>query len=94
MKKLFTGIVFLFFVVIMSFISQPIHSQVNDTASYPFWIEMMQNPDVNFFQTVKAFETYWQDREITKGSGFKPFKRWEYWTGQRVSPEGKFLHQS
>jgi PKD repeat protein len=89
MKKLFTGIVFLFFVVIMSFISQPIHSQVNDTASYPFWIEMMQNPDVNFFQTVKAFETYWQDREITKGSGFKPFKRWEYWTGQRVSPEGK-----
>ncbi|NOU46068.1 MAG: PKD domain-containing protein [Bacteroidales bacterium] len=89
MKKIFTGIVILSFVVLMSFSTQTVHAQVNDTANFPYWIEMMQNPDVNYFQTVRAFETYWQGREITKGSGYKPFKRWEYWTGLRVSPEGK-----
>ncbi|MHC1774774.1 MAG: PKD domain-containing protein [Lentimicrobium sp.] len=59
-----------------------------DTTSYPYWIEMMQDQNANFFATQKAFNTYWNGREITKGSGFKPFKRWEYFTGQRVNPEG------
>jgi PKD repeat protein len=49
---------------------------------------MMQDNNINFFQTQRAFEQYWEGREITKGSGFKPFKRWEYMTEQRVSPDG------
>jgi hypothetical protein len=49
-----------------------------DTSEYPYWIEMMQDPAVNFFDVQRAFNTYWEGREITKGSGFKPFKRWEY----------------
>jgi PKD repeat protein len=63
-------------------------SQTNDTAVNPYWVEMMQNEKVNFFQTQRAFETYWEGREVTKGSGFKPFKRWEYMMSQRVSPDG------
>ncbi len=63
-------------------------AQPNDTATYPYWVEMMQNPDINFFEVQRAFNTYWKDREITKGSGFKPFKRWEYMMEQRVSPNG------
>ncbi len=50
---------------------------------------MMQDPNANFFQTVNAFETYWENREITKGSGYKPFKRWESMMRQRVSPTGE-----
>ncbi len=49
-----------------------------DTADYPYWVEMMGNPNVNFYQTVRAFDLYWEKREIEKGSGFKPFKRWEF----------------
>lgn len=60
----------------------------NDTAIFPYWIEMMQNQDANFFQTVRAFEAYWNGREVTKGSGYKPFKRWEYMMRQRVKPDG------
>lgn len=59
-----------------------------DAAEYPYWIEMMQDPDANFFETQQAFNTYWEGREITKGSGYKPFKRWEYWMEQRVSSDG------
>ncbi|MPL69083.1 hypothetical protein SDC9_14816 [bioreactor metagenome] len=71
-------------------LSAPASAQnaVNDTASYPYWVEMMQDPSANFFETQKAFNTYWEGREITKGSGYKPFKRWEYMMQQRVSADG------
>ena len=60
-----------------------------DTATYPYWIEMMQDQSVNFFKVQRAFETYWKDRPITKGCGWKPFKRWEYMMSKRVSPTGE-----
>ncbi len=59
-----------------------------DYRSHPHWIEMMQNPDANFFETQKAFNEYWEDRKVTRGNGFKAFKRWEYWMGKKVSPDG------
>ena len=49
-----------------------------DTADYPYWVSMMQDPSQNFFKTQRAFYTYWKDRPITKGCGWKVFKRWEY----------------
>ncbi|MCX6251623.1 MAG: PKD domain-containing protein [Bacteroidetes bacterium] len=62
---------------------------LNDTANYPYWISMMQDPSVNFFKVQSAFNTYWKDRTITKGCGWKPFKRWEYMTKWRVYPDGE-----
>ncbi|NER17960.1 thrombospondin type 3 repeat-containing protein [Spongiivirga citrea] len=33
----------------------------------------------NLFEISKSFEEYWNDKDHTKkGSGYKPFKRWEY----------------
>ena len=71
------------------------HAQVlpekaaGDTANYPYWIEMMQDPDANFFATQRAFESYWKDRPHGRGKGWKVFKRWEYMMQSRVSPDGK-----
>ena len=63
-------------------------SSVNDTANYPYWIEMMQDPSVNFFKVQQAFNTYWKDRPVTKGCGWKPFKRWEYMMMNHINPDG------
>ncbi|MGA3013687.1 MAG: PKD domain-containing protein [Bacteroidales bacterium] len=60
----------------------------NDTAHYPYWVKMMKDPTVNFFKVQKAFNTYWKDRKITKGCGWKVFKRWEYMMQSRVLPNG------
>jgi len=60
----------------------------SDTASWPYWIGMMQDPEANFFKTRQAFETYWKDRPVTRSSGYKVFKRWEYFMENRVSPDG------
>ncbi len=64
-------------------------STLNDTANTPYWIEMMQDPEANFFTTQTAFENYWQNNQVTKGCGWKPFKRWEHMMSTRVSTIGK-----
>lgn len=89
MKKLFTGfLVMVFFAITGSSIPALAQNAAGDTANYPYWIEMMQDPSINFFETQKAFNTYWENREVTRGSGFKSFKRWEYMMQQRVAPDG------
>lgn len=86
MKKLLVLVLFFAF----SFSTQNVIGQtvVHDYKSYPYWIEMMNDPDANFYETQKAFYEYWADREQTKGSGYKIFKRWEYWMGRQVDPNG------
>lgn len=89
MKKqiiLFLGGFFLLFIAAAQQPDQPM--AVNDTADYPYWINMMQDPDVNFFQVQRAFDLYWADRPVTRSSGWKVFKRWEYMMQNRVAPDG------
>ena len=72
--------------------TQNVPSQsANDTATFPYWIQMMQDPDANFFQTQRAFNIYWKDRKITRGCGWKVFKRWEYMMQVRILPDGSRL---
>ena len=90
MNKSFSLLFSLLFFLIIQAYSQNLNVQQlqSDTSDYPYWIEMMQDPEVNFFDVQKAFNIYWQGREVTKGSGWKPFKRWEYLMESRVNPDG------
>jgi len=65
-------------------------SQTIDTSATPVWIEMMQDPEANFFETQRAFEMYWQGRERQPGDGWKVFKRWEWYWSTRVNEDGTF----
>lgn len=67
--------------------AQSTQTQKNYT-EYPYWIEMMQDPSANFYETVDAFNQYWEGREITRGCGYKPFKRWEYHWRSRLNADG------
>lgn len=86
MKKItLTAVLFTAFI----FSAQAQNANENkDYATHPYWIEMMQDQDANFFETVEAFEKYWENREITPGSGYKPFKRWEYYWRTRINQDG------
>ena len=59
-----------------------------DAADVPYWIDMMQDPEANFFTAREAFNAYWNDRPITRGCGWKVFKRWEYWMQSRIEADG------
>lgn len=44
----------------------------------------------NFFEIQKQFYDQWKNKPITRGSGYKPFKRWEWFWEQRVDRSGNF----
>jgi hypothetical protein len=52
------------------------------------WIDLMQEPSNNFYDTQKEFEDFWQNKTIEKGKGWKQFKRWENFIAPRVYPDG------
>jgi len=58
------------------------------------WINMRNDLNVNFYDVQDAFNSYYKDRYKGKGSGWKQFKRWEYFMEQRVYPDGKRLKHS
>ena len=44
--------------------------------------------DRNFYEIKKAAEDYYKDRDRGKGSGYKQYKRWEWFMEPRVYPSG------
>ncbi|MBE0647416.1 MAG: PKD domain-containing protein [Bacteroidales bacterium] len=90
MKKLFLISLGLIFTALAAN-SQSAEPTIGTTTSYsenPVWVSMMQDPNANFFETQKAFNEYWKDRPITRGCGWKVFKRWEYMMQSRIAADG------
>ncbi|UTW63970.1 hypothetical protein KFE98_07470 [bacterium SCSIO 12741] len=66
-------------------------SAQNDTATTPYWVDMMQDANGNFYQTQRAFYQYWDGRSRDKADGFKPFKRWEWFMQYEINPDGSYI---
>ncbi len=66
------------------------------------WVQMMQDPTVNFYQVQQAFNIYWAKNEKkaairkmfggkesqTADENYEKYKRWEFFTEPRVYPSG------
>lgn len=52
------------------------------------WVDMMLDPERNFYEVQAAFNDEWEGRSYERGKGWKQFKRWEYFMEQRVYPSG------
>ena len=77
-------LIFVFFVIALTTNLQaqtnqnsPNQTPIIDYDDYPYWVEMMKDHSVNFYEVQKAFNEYFTDRFTGKGSGWKQFKRWE-----------------
>ncbi|MCK9616833.1 MAG: hypothetical protein M0R21_03255 [Lentimicrobiaceae bacterium] len=79
---------FIFCLDIKSFSQQFATRESGDTTNYPYWQEMMQNRNINFYKTQAAFYKYWENRPVHKGSMYKQFKRWEYINQGRIDAYG------
>jgi PKD repeat protein len=66
----------------------------NSFSQQASWVEMMQDPNANFYEVQNAFYSYWEGRTITKGKGYKVFKRWEEFMKPRVYPTGEMTQAS
>jgi hypothetical protein len=69
-------------------------SPAKDTASFPYWTTMMQDPNANFHSVQSAFRKYWAHRTDYRHNGWKVFRRWEYINETRVMPDGKLPPQT
>lgn len=69
----------------------PTNSIENST---PRWVEMMKDQSVNFYDVQKEANKYFETRSQEKGSGWKQYKRWEYFTEQRVYPTGERINHA
>lgn len=78
------------FILFLLFLYCRLVAQTNptDTANYPYWIDMAQDPNENYYKTVRAFDLYWENRPRVPHSGYKVFERWkEYWS-HHIDAEG------
>ena len=91
MKKLLNLSLVLFILVPISAFPQMIGNGITEAEN---WVEMMQDPGVNFYDVQKAFEAYWMDKPVVKGKGWKQFKRWENYMTPRVYPSGNKIDPS
>lgn len=89
MKKIFFLLAVILYTAAFNHVTAQPVTVIADSSQYPYWISMMQDPDANFFQIQSAFNKYWENRAITKGCGWKPFKRWESMMKYRVTPDGR-----
>jgi len=54
----------------------------------PKWVQMKDDPTVNFYDVQKEAESYFSSHPKGKGSGYKQYKRWEWANEQRYYPDG------
>lgn len=60
----------LYAIAIILFISVNMYSQTQkkelNYSKYPYWIEMINDPHVNYFEAVKAYDEFWAKRKQPK----------------------------
>lgn len=56
--------------------------------SEPDWVELMKDGNHTVEELSQMHDAYWADKEITKGCGWKPFKRWEALMVGRQTSDG------
>jgi PKD repeat protein len=74
-------------------ISQNLPTTSNENST-PSWVEMMKDQTVNFYDVQKEANNYFETHPKGKGSGWKQYKRWEYFTKQRVYPTGDRINHA
>jgi GEVED domain/Secretion system C-terminal sorting domain/Sortilin, neurotensin receptor 3,/Fibronectin type III domain len=85
----------LFVIGLLAIGSSGVQAQFNTSA--PWMQEASSNAKTSkkpltMDQMVVDFETYWKTHDRSKkGSGYKPFKRWEYQWKDKTHPDGTFL---
>ncbi len=87
MKKIVLSIMLLFALTMSGQISPtPISSPTPID-----WTKMGDNEGASFYEIQNTFNAHWEGKTITKGCGYKPFRRWEAFMIPRVYPTGNVI---
>lgn len=62
MKSLLTVVMFVFFFFTVKAQDKKSAAKITDYKNQPVWISMMDDPNVNYYEAMKAFEMYWEGK--------------------------------
>ncbi|MFY7861443.1 MAG: WD40/YVTN/BNR-like repeat-containing protein, partial [Chitinophagales bacterium] len=83
---------FILTIILGLFATEEILSQkTQDTIDHPYFLDMMQNRANNFLKTKRAFELYFSNKPLVKGTGWKQFERWAENAQHQTNPDGSFI---
>ncbi|MDE0979173.1 MAG: hypothetical protein OSA78_04200, partial [Flavobacteriales bacterium] len=91
MKNMVIRLLFVGFLLVFSFESSSqvlTQEQISEASDSKSVYLDLKSQGANFYETQAAFNAYWENREVTKGQGYKPFRRWESFMEERVYPSG------
>ncbi len=63
---------------------------ISDIANAQNWVKIMLDSTSSLQTKTKAFDDYWSSRKPGKGTGYKQFKRNQYFLENRVNEDGRF----
>src|SRR5438046_1472850 len=66
---------------------------INHLSAQP-WRDAVKSKNPTLGEVKAAFYDYWKDKPVEKGSGYKPFKRWEWFWDQRIKDTDTFPRPS
>lgn len=79
-----------YIVLVLIIITFAGHETLLAQEAYPDYKQLMDNlENTTFLEIQEKAETYFADKEKGRGSGYKQWKRWEYLTQRRLTPDGK-----
>jgi photosystem II stability/assembly factor-like uncharacterized protein len=56
------------------------------------WLMDVKSDSAGFFDIQDAFNKYWENKTVERGSGYNVFRRWEWFWEPRVGQSGVFPH--
>ena len=77
-----TGPIYIFLVFLFGVFS---HSKGQNIQRQ--WFELLDDPNTSLFEVREAAKGFFEGVGTDKGSGWKQFKRWEYYHSRRLSPQ-------
>ncbi|MCB2219862.1 MAG: hypothetical protein KQI35_05645 [Bacteroidetes bacterium] len=84
MKNIYTYII----IIILTFCTASISGQ---ESNFDIWLNAKTD---DFIQIQEQTENYFATRDKGRGTGYKQWKRWEYWNERRLTPDGKITNHT
>ncbi|TXF89497.1 T9SS type A sorting domain-containing protein [Neolewinella aurantiaca] len=82
-----TGLVLFLFLLLAFLVFPAVGQSQNTERGDNSWTSIYRLNENSSFEAIREdFRSYWEGREIGKGHGYKPFKRWEAYMAPRIYP--------
>lgn len=79
---------FIFVLLAQEFNAQSLNISDDELRIYPYWLQMLQEDNPNFFKVKRAYNLYFENHKKEKGTGYKEFEKWAWLVQGTIDEKG------